>query len=313
MVNYSNIKINKEIAKVQNPIQEKIDKSASTTQNVLDRKLAELQNDFRNHLENINRLREDFGNRTPPVNENDINQMINECVTQKLEERSNLEEKQSDYTWTATAKQKDTRAKDKPVHMEKRNGLMTRKHLTIFMTTGVVSEHASWNKSADNKSEHLITGDSIIQNISSDKFHKGRKTKISTQRGKGIDNVIDYLHETELDPKNLINHTGSNDIANMDIDNLKEKFESLFDIIIKKFKNSKVYISVPINHYGNLIEMYLLWVHSSKRSVFNMEPLLCSTTILIKMQLVSEAITYTYEIKQMVEEVPKPKEISQNN
>ena len=34
---------------------------------------------------------------------------------------------------------------------------------------------------------------------------------------------------------------------------MKEKRESLFDIIIKKFKNSKVYISVPINHYGNSI------------------------------------------------------------
>ena len=51
-----------------------------------------------------------------------MNQMINECVTQKLEERRNLEEKQSDYTWTATAKHKDTRAKEKPVPMEKRMG-----------------------------------------------------------------------------------------------------------------------------------------------------------------------------------------------
>ena len=110
-----------------------------------------------------------------------------------------------------------------------------------------ISEHASWNKSANNKLEHLIIGDSISQNISSDKFHKGKKTKIITQRGKGIDNIIDYLHQTELDPKNLIIHTGSNDIANMDIDNVKERFESLFDIIIKEFKNSKVHISVPIN------------------------------------------------------------------
>ena len=63
---------------MQKSIQENIDKSASTTQNYSDKKLAELQNDFRNHQETINRLREDFGNRTPPVNEDDINQMINE-------------------------------------------------------------------------------------------------------------------------------------------------------------------------------------------------------------------------------------------
>ena len=49
------------------------------------------------------------------------------------------------------------------------------------------SEHASWNISASNKLEHLIIGDSIVQNISSDKFHKCQKTKIITQRGRGID------------------------------------------------------------------------------------------------------------------------------
>ena len=48
------LKINKEIAKIQKSIQEKIHKSASTTQNYLDEKLTELQNDFRNHQENIN-------------------------------------------------------------------------------------------------------------------------------------------------------------------------------------------------------------------------------------------------------------------
>ena len=246
------LKINKEIAKIKKSIQEKIHKSASTTQNYLDKKLTELQNDFRNHQENINRLKEDFGSRTPLFSEDDINQMINECVTQKLEERSNFEEKQSEYTWTATAKQIDTEKKEKPVQMERKEWAEDEEALDdIHDDRSSISENASWNKSANNKLEHLIIGDSIIQNISSDKFHKGKKTKIITQRGKGIDNVMDYLHQTELDPKNLIIHTGSNDIANMDVDNVKEKFESLFDIIIKKFKNSKVYISVPINRYGN--------------------------------------------------------------
>ena len=32
---------------------------------------------------------------------------------------------------------------------------------------------------------------------------------------------------------------------------MKEKFESLFDIIIEKLQNSKVYVSVLINCYGN--------------------------------------------------------------
>ena len=178
--------------------------------------------------------------------------MINECVTQKLEERSNFEEKQSEYTWTAKAKQIDTEKKEKHVQLERKEWAEDEEALDdIHDDRSSISENASWNKSANNKLEHLIIGDSIIQNISSDKFHKGKKTKIITQRGKGIDNVMDYLHQTELDLKNLIIHTGSNDIANMDIDNVKEKFESLFDIIIKKFKNSKVYISVPINRYGN--------------------------------------------------------------
>ena len=106
-----------------------------------------------------------------------------------------------------------------------------------------ISEQASWNKSANNKLEHLIIGDSITQNISSDKFHKGKRTKIITLREKGI--------EHQIPNKNLIIHTGSNDITNMDIDNVKEKFESLFDIIIKKFKNNKIYTSVPINCYRN--------------------------------------------------------------
>ena len=162
-----------------------------------------------------------------------------------------------------------------------------------------VSEHASWNKSASNKLEHLIIGGSIFQNISSEKFHKGKKTKIITQRGKGIYNVIDYLHQTELDPKNLINHTGSNDIANMDIDNVKEKFESLFDIIIRKFKNSKVYIIVPINHYGNSSfnrNVSELGTFINKICVQHGATFMFHSNM---MKLVSEAITYTYQIKAL--------------
>ena len=135
----------------------------------------------------------------------DINQMINECITQKLEERGNLEEKQSDYKWNITADQKDTRAKEKPVHMERKEWADDEEALdNIHDDRNSISEHASWNKSANNKLEHLMIGDSIIQNISSDKFHKGKKIKIITHRGKGIDNVTDYFHQTELDPKDHI-------------------------------------------------------------------------------------------------------------
>ena len=104
--------------------------------------------------------------------------MINECVTQKLEERSNFEEKQSEYTWTATAKQIDTEKKEKPVQMERKEWAEDEEALDdIHDDKSSISENASWNKSANNKLEHLIIGYSIIQNISSDKFHKGKKTK----------------------------------------------------------------------------------------------------------------------------------------
>ena len=66
-----------------------------------------------------------------------------------------MEEKQSHYTWTATAKQKDTRAKEKPVYIEREEWADDEEALDdIHDDRSSISGHASWNKSANNELEH---------------------------------------------------------------------------------------------------------------------------------------------------------------
>ena len=52
-------------------------------------------------------------------------------------------------------------------------------------------------------------------------------------------------------PKNIINHCGSNDLIKNASEDVKNKVAILIDIIQEKFKNSKILISIPLYRLGN--------------------------------------------------------------
>ena len=71
---------------------------------------------------------------------------------------------------------------------------------------------------------HLIIGDSIIQGINENKFHKNFGMKVASLRGKGIIEVHEYLDQVIFkrgNPKNIIIHTGSNDVNKLTIDEME--------------------------------------------------------------------------------------------
>ena len=60
--------------------------------------------------------------------------------------------------------------------------------------------------------QHLIIGDSIIQGIKEQVFHKRQRTKVVSLKGKGINEVRNYIERMSLqgkDPQNIIIHVGS--------------------------------------------------------------------------------------------------------
>ena len=91
--------------------------------------------------------------------------------------------------------------------------------------------------------EHLIIGDSIIQGINENRFHKNFGTKVVSLRGKGTFEVHQYLDQVLFkrgNPKNIIICTRSNDIKKLTIDEMENKYEELIEFVKNKFSTSKI-------------------------------------------------------------------------
>ena len=104
--------------------------------------------------------------------------------------------------------------------------------------------------------EHLIIGNSIIPGINENKFHKNFGTKVVSLRGKGIVEIHEYLDQVIFkrgNPKNIIIHTGSNDINKLTIDEMENRFEELIEFVKNKFGTSKITISmvIHVDRFGN--------------------------------------------------------------
>ena len=64
--------------------------------------------------------------------------------------------------------------------------------------------------------EHLIIGDSLVQGIKENLFHKNATTKVLPLKGKGIKEAYEFVDKaifTKGKPKNIITHIGSNDLT----------------------------------------------------------------------------------------------------
>ena len=61
----------------------------------------------------------------------------------------------------------------------------------------------------------MLTGDSIVQEIKEQIFHKGQRTKVVLLRSQGINEVREHIERMSLqgkDPQNIIIHVGSNNL-----------------------------------------------------------------------------------------------------
>ena len=102
--------------------------------------------------------------------------------------------------------------------------------------------------------QHLIVGDSIVQGIKNQQFHKGQNTKVISLRGRGLQEVRKYFQSVLLEgsqPKNIFIHVGSNDVLNDTAENFIKEYETLIEEIKIKFQDSKLFVSLIIQKVNN--------------------------------------------------------------
>ena len=105
--------------------------------------------------------------------------------------------------------------------------------------------------------EHLIIGDSLVQGIKENLFHKNAATKVVSLRRKGIKEAYEFLDKaifTKGKPKNIIIHIGPNDLTKVKLveggKNLGIKYGELISMVKKKFDSLKIIISMVINRFN---------------------------------------------------------------
>ena len=91
----------------------------------------------------------------------------------------------------------------------------------------------------------------IIQGMDGKLFHEGKSTKIVSLRGKGLKKVTEFLTKSSLEPGNIIIHCGSNDLTKGLVEEVNDQSEELINVAKKKYKDCKIYISMPICRTGN--------------------------------------------------------------
>ena len=102
--------------------------------------------------------------------------------------------------------------------------------------------------------QYLIVGDSIVQGIKNQQFHKGQNTKVISLRGRGLQEVRKYFQSVLLEgsqPKNIVIHVGSNDVLNDTAENFIKVYETLIEEIKIKFQDSKLFVSLIIQKVNN--------------------------------------------------------------
>ena len=99
---------------------------------------------------------------------------------------------------------------------------------------------------------NLIIGDSIVQGIDEQLFHKGKNNKVASLRGKGIEQVRKLFEEFHgKDPLTIVIHVGSNDLTKDSPEAVNRAFESLVEYVKHKFINSQILISFPLEGVDN--------------------------------------------------------------
>ena len=110
----------------------------------------------------------------------------------------------------------------------------------------VASSKRQWGCESDEDKDNLhnlIVGDSIVQGINEQLFHKGKNNRVVSLRGKGIEKVRKFLEDFHgKHPQTIIIHVGSNDLTKESPEAVNRAFESLVEYVKHKFINSKILI-----------------------------------------------------------------------
>ena len=118
------------------------------------------------------------------------------------------------------------------------------------------SSKRQWGYGSDEEEDNLhnlIAGNSIVQGIDEQLFHKGKNNKVVSLRGKGIEQVRKFLEDFHgKDPQTIIIHVGSNDLTKDSPEAVNRAFESLVEYVKHKFINSKILISFPLQRVDNI-------------------------------------------------------------
>ena len=223
--------------KIRQDLSVKIDKAALQSNDFFHQKLEELKDTLNNQTEDTKKQFEISLNKLPSRRdkdeyvsewiENEKQQQDLECIQDPVSNHQRLQ-----FTW----------GNDDDVSIEKDTDIDTKDQE---------------DKAIDRRPidlQHLIIGDSIIQGIKEQVFHKGKRTKVLSLKGKGINAVRDYIERMSLqgkDPQNIIIHVGSNDLNHYSLALLSKEFEDLIEYIQEKHRFSKILICLVSQKMGN--------------------------------------------------------------
>ena len=226
-----------EINKIKQDLSVKIDNAALQSNDFFHQKLEDLKDTLNNQTEDtkkqfeisLNKLpsRRDKEEYVPEWIENEKHQQDLECIQDPVSNHERLQFTWGNYDDVSIVKDIDTDTKDQ-------------------------EDKASDRRLID--LQHLIVGDSIIQGIKEQIFHKGQRTKIVSLKGKGMNEVRDHIERMSIqgkDPQNITIHVGSNDLNHYSPELLSKKFEDLIEYIQEKLRFSKILISLVLQKMGN--------------------------------------------------------------
>ena len=151
-------------------------------------------------------------------------QFIKDCVDDYLKEKHNTIIAKENENWgqddsfeTFSVHEEDQSKAEEPTPFQ-------------FVSKKSISTPQLNTETLPDDLQYLIIGDSIVQGIKNQQFHKGQNTKVISLRGKGLQEVRKYFQSVLLEgsqPKNIVIPVGSNDILNDTAENFIKEYETL--------------------------------------------------------------------------------------
>ena len=246
----------KEIAKLKKTVEDKIQKVTQQTDSFIKKQTDDLKESVTDQLT-------EESSSIDKATTDKLNEAVNEHITntariikEKVDEAVSKTDTSHVPIWGVDT---DSENDFENIDIQKKMTMGPRKPPTELYSERTTNKKEPPVYIQDNM-EHLIIGDSIIQGINENKFHNSFGTKVVSLRGKGIIEVHEYLDKVLFkrgNPKNIIIHTGSNDIKKLTIDEMENRFEELIEIsfactIFKDFCAPSIQLMRKSSRFSNL-------------------------------------------------------------